>query len=629
MYVLQIKASTGQSLREYHISKKSFVVIGRDQSNDIILQDKRISKFHAALFCNENEQYFLQDLGSRNHTFVNSRKSDYYGPLNVGDEIGIEDYIIIFKETKKENSSGRNKIKLGSGNKGRNKKTQVSPHHSKTLEIDQLKDDSSSLLLLYKFHHVLGETLDLDEILQKIVQLIARSFDIDRIAIELFKNEDSHIPISVRYPDENIELQISKTIIRYLKSHSQAMIVHDATQDTRLTIEGKQAGSIVGQQIKSAIAIPLEIQGKVAGILYMDNNRQAGYFKQKDLLLFSVLGKDISSLLARCLNFEAAKPVKTSDLVGKSPNFIRMLERVNKIAETEDNILINGESGTGKELIANIIYKKSSRKARTLYTVNCAHFEESLVDSQLFGHNKGAFTGAMQEKIGLFEVADGATIFLDEIDKLSSRVQAKLLRVLQFGEFQRVGELHKTTKTDVRIIAAASKNLEEEIEKENFIGELFARFRFPIQIPPLRERKEDIPLLAGYFLFKYRERNKQIRIGRLSYQCIQFLMSYDWPLNIRELENKVISAITFAKNQTIEPNLFELRMQKKQIPKSLEEMEKEHIRSVLEYTNGNIENAMKILGVQKQTVYNKLKKYSLHEYVDKAREKKRSFLKRK
>ncbi|HXI92311.1 MAG TPA: sigma-54 dependent transcriptional regulator [Blastocatellia bacterium] len=242
------------------------------------------------------------------------------------------------------------------------------------------------------------------------------------------------------------------------------------------------------------------------------------------------------------LREEIAKTSMFEEIVGASPLLRGLLTHVSKVAPTDSTVLITGETGTGKELVARAIHKRSRRSSRAFVSVNCAAIPPSLIASELFGHEKGAFTGAVQRRQGRFELADGGTIFLDEVGELSSEIQAMLLRVLQEREFDRVGGGWPIT-TNVRVIAATNRDLESAIEHNTFRSDLFYRLNvFPVVVPPLRERREDIPLLVEYFLHRFAKRAGK-RINKISKETLNIVESYDWPGNVRELQNVVERAV--------------------------------------------------------------------------------------
>ena len=305
------------------------------------------------------------------------------------------------------------------------------------------------------------------------------------------------------------------------------------------------------------------------------------------------------------------------EIVSRSKNFHKILRQIEQVASTDATVLILGESGTGKELIARAVHNISNRSKRPLVKVNCATLPANLIESELFGHERGAFTGAMERKIGRFELADGGTIFLDEIGELPLDLQSKLLRVLQEGEFERLGN-PKTIKVNVRIIAATNRNLETAIEKKEFREDLYYRLNvFPIFTPPLRERKEDVPLLVNHFIKKY-EGKMGRKITSVEPNVMDALCEYNWPGNIRELENLIERALILSRDNVLEYG--DWVPAKKQVAgeksgaKKMEDVEKEHILEVLKQTNWKVsgeKGAAKILGLNATTLEARMKKLGI------------------
>lgn len=309
-------------------------------------------------------------------------------------------------------------------------------------------------------------------------------------------------------------------------------------------------------------------------------------------------------------------------IIGKSRKISDLLEAIKKVAETSTTILITGESGTGKELVAHAIYMNSQRKDGPYIKVNCGAITEGLVESELFGHEKGAFTGAQTQKKGRFDRAQGGTIFLDEIGELNTMLQVKILRVLQEHEFERVGGTEEI-KADVRIITATNRDLDEMVRNGSFREDLLYRLKiFPIHLPPLRERKEDIPLLADHFIQKYaREMNKSTL--SISDDALNLLTNYHFPGNIRELANIIERAIILTSSGQILPNALPKDVIKGAYnPKkpafllppegiSLEEVEENFIRQALEAANGNQTHAAKLLGISRHTLIYRMEKFKM------------------
>jgi len=304
------------------------------------------------------------------------------------------------------------------------------------------------------------------------------------------------------------------------------------------------------------------------------------------------------------------------EIVGKSLSLRKVLEKVEQVAATDATVLIQGETGTGKELIARTIHHISSRSSSPLVKVNCATLPAALIESELFGHEKGAFTGALYRKMGRFELANGGTIFLDEIGDLPLEIQSKLLRVIQEGEFERIGS-NKTLKTDVRIIAATNRNLEAAVQKGEFRKDLYYRLNvFPIHVPPLRERPEDIPLLIHHFVQKYSKKIGR-KIDIIPAKIMRTLTSYSWPGNIRELENIIERAVIITNGRILQiGNWFttDAPVMNKEKIQSLREAERDYILKVLSLTNWRVSGpngAAQLLDINPQTLVSKMKKLGI------------------
>jgi DNA-binding NtrC family response regulator len=306
-------------------------------------------------------------------------------------------------------------------------------------------------------------------------------------------------------------------------------------------------------------------------------------------------------------------------VVGESKVMGKVLDLVEQVSKSDSTVLITGESGTGKEMLAREIHNHSPRKNGPFVVVDCGALVETLFESELFGHVKGSFTGAHETKHGRFEVANGGTIFLDEISNISLNIQAKLLRAIQEREVTRVGS-SKAIKVDVRIIAATNLDLSHAVKDGKFREDLFYRLSVvPIHLPPLRQRKEDIPLLVDHFLTKYNKRAKK-QINKINQDVLKALMEYDWPGNIRELENTIERAVVLSKNDEIQTedllyhgissasSFLTLMIGKY---KSLEEIEKEYIKAVLQAHHWNKSHAANILGIDRKTLLAKIKKYNI------------------
>lgn len=304
------------------------------------------------------------------------------------------------------------------------------------------------------------------------------------------------------------------------------------------------------------------------------------------------------------------------NIIGKSAKMQEIYELISDISHTDSTVLIQGESGTGKELIARAIHFNSPRKNKPFIVANCSAYSQNLLESELFGHEKGAFTGAIRRKIGRFELAHGGTIFLDEIGEVSPPTQLLLLRVLQDHRFERVGG-EETLEVDVRIIAATNKNLMEEIKKGTFREDLYYRLNvIPIFVPPLRERRDDISLLASHFLEKFNQ-EKGKKISGISPEVMEILLSHQWPGNVRELENVIEHAVIIAKKDEITPKDLPQYLLQKPLKEetlvTLQDYEKDLILKTLKELNWNKHKVAKKLKINRSTLYGKMKRYKLYK----------------
>jgi two-component system, NtrC family, response regulator AtoC len=324
---------------------------------------------------------------------------------------------------------------------------------------------------------------------------------------------------------------------------------------------------------------------------------------------------------------ELREKYKFENIVGTTPAMLAVYKTVARLVDSKATVLIQGESGTGKELIARAIHFNGPRAERPFVAVECASLAESLLESELFGHMRGAFTGAVETKKGLFEIADGGTIFLDEVAEISLGLQAKLLRVLQEQEIRRVGGT-QPIQLDVRVIAATNKDVEALVKAGRFREDLFYRLNVvTLHLPPLRERQEDIALLANHFLRKYSEVDHKL-ISHITPEAMELLCTYHWPGNVRELDHTIERAVTLTMNNALLPGDLPPRLQQQTVDPglntaqqllTLEELEKQHIQAVLRATEGNKKRAAQILGINRRSLYRMAKRYGLdfeHTRVD-------------
>jgi len=394
---------------------------------------------------------------------------------------------------------------------------------------------------------------------------------------------------------------------------------------------------------RAALVSPVRVGSHTFGLLGLVWSQPREVFKDQEIALVEGIADQIGTALQRdqlsaeVMRLKHALHERYGEdrIIGQAPAIRRAIELALNVADTQTSVMIQGESGTGKELLANLIHFNSGREDRPYIKLNCGAIPETLLESELFGHEKGAFTDARARRRGRFEEADGGTLFLDEVGEMSLGAQVRLLRVLQDGEFTRVGG-NDVLKSDVRIVAASNVNLEQAVDSGSFRRDLFYRLSvFPIQLPALRDRPEDIHLLVIHFLEHYKQRTGRFVQG-ISREALRSLISYDWPGNVRELENAIERAVIIAAGRQIElddlPSAITNAMSKREamlraerahaaregrstsleieVPSSMEEIERKAIEATLDYTSGDKTRAARLLAIGRKTIYRKLDQYN-------------------
>ena len=480
-----------------------------------------------------------------------------------------------------------------------------------------------NITLLYEITKALNEHLDLKRSLYKVLDILASSMEMVRGMITLLDPLRNEIHIEVahgisRSAIERVRYKLGEGVTGQVIETGKAVAIARISEEPRFLDRTASRRRQETREI-SFFCVPIKKGNQVIGALSVDRPYDEDYPLDDGRRLLSVIATMIASHVIkletirlenerlrdenRRLQGELKNKYTISNIVGSSNRMREVYQMVSQVCRSNATVLIRGESGTGKELVANSIHYNSQRASTPFVKVNCASLPSNLIESELFGHEKGAFTGAIKQKIGKFEMAHRGTIFLDEIGSINLDVQANLLRILQEKEFDRVGG-QRTIKVDVRVIAATNKNLEQAVEEGTFRGDLYYRLNvFPIYMPPLRERKTDILLLADYFLEKYaKENHKDIR--RFSTPAIDMLMQYHWPGNVRELENCIERAVLLCEEGVIHsyhlPPTLQTGKESGTLPAlSLEEavanLEKEMLIDSLKNTRGNISSAAKIL----------------------------------
>ena len=493
--------------------------------------------------------------------------------------------------------------------------------------------------LLYGITKALNEHLDLKRSLYKVMDILSSSMNMVRGTITILNPLRNEINIEVahgvpRNAMQRVTYKLGEGITGRVIETGKAVAIPKISEEPLFLDRTGSRKKKKGQD-HSFICVPVKKGKQVIGALSVDRPFDQSYSLKSGQKLLSVVATMLASHVIKLETIRLEKEhlkeenrrlqnvlkdkYSIGNIIGNSNKMREVFQMISQVSKSNATVLIRGESGTGKELVANSIHYNSHREKNPFIKVNCAALPATLIESELFGHEKGSFTGAIRQKIGKFELAHKGTIFLDEIGSLDLEVQANLLRILQEKEFERVGG-QRTIKADVRITAATNKNLEHSVEQETFRSDLYYRLNvFPIYLPPLRERKTDILLLADFFLEKYAVENSK-DIKRFSTPAIDMLMEYHWPGNVRELENCIERAVLLCEEGVIHsyhlPPTLQTGKESDTVPTlSLEDavanLEREMIIDSLKNTRGNITIAAKILQTTVRKFAYKAQKYGV------------------
>ncbi|MGA2976347.1 MAG: nif-specific transcriptional activator NifA [Spirochaetia bacterium] len=498
---------------------------------------------------------------------------------------------------------------------------------------------AEELSILFEISQILDSSLDLRTVVEPILEVITRSLGMKLATLTLLNRQTGEISIEAAYglsPSQKRRgrYKLGEGITgKVIQTGKPAIVPRIAEEPEFLDRTGARKSPEAGEL--SFLCVPIKMGREVIGALSADRPLSQAASLQEDARILSI----IASLIAQAVRLrqsaqeererlmeenlrlqdELKDRFRPSNIIGNSKAMQEVYQLIAQVSSGDTTVLLRGESGTGKELVAHAIHYASRRSAKPIIKVNCAALPEGVIESELFGHEKGAFTGAVAARKGRFELAQGGTLFLDEIGDLSPGMQIKLLRVLQEKEFERVGGI-TTIKVDVRIIAATNRELEKLIEKEQFRQDLYYRLNvFPIHIPPLRERRTDILLLADYFAERYsRQNHKNVR--RISTPAIDMLMAYHWPGNVRELENCIERAVLLSDDDVIHGHHLPPTLQTAEasgtvphgtLRAAVERVEKELLAEALKSARGNMTSAAAALGITERIMGLRVHKYRI------------------
>jgi Nif-specific regulatory protein len=592
------------------------VSIGREASNGIAVVDPSVSRKHCALH-GEDGKFRVHDLGSRNGTVVNGTPvKDTW--LKHGDEIAVGDSSFLFL-VEDELSTAVGRVEWEELQHTA-ETTILHPRDVVYLQPERLQkalpansEVARNLNALLKISRAVHSIRDLDALQGQLLDLVFEVVPADRGAILLADREgqqfNSLFP-RMRQTGQTPLVRVSRTVVNQVLEQGLAILGTDVPRHGDL----RNVESLAESQVRSLLCVPLTIFQRVIGCIYLDSSNHGSRLQEEHLELVTAIAGISAVALENARRLQwlekenerlMAEMSQERSLVGEGEKMKEVYQFLKKVAATDSTVLIEGESGTGKELAARALHRNSPRANKPFVAINCAAIPETLLESELFGHERGAFTGAAGLKRGKLEGADTGVVFLDEIGELAPALQAKLLRVLQEREFERVGGNHPT-KIDVRVIAATNCKLEQAVQEGKFRRDLYYRLAvLKMTMPALRERKDDIPMLARHFVQKHAKQCK-VKPRPISREAMSCLVNYDWPGNVRELENAIEHALVLGASEMILPeDLPESLLERNRAPEMTEAkyhaavkaLKKQLIRNAVEQTQGSYADAARLLGL--------------------------------
>jgi transcriptional regulator with GAF, ATPase, and Fis domain len=613
--------------------------VGRDPNNVVAISDPSVSRKHCLLRREDDGRFQLKDLESRNGTLVNGVAVKEYW-LRHGDEIATGDSIFLFLVEEDERVLAASRVEFDDRKPTAETRT-INPKDVVYLQPDRLLQElpasspvARNLNALLKISRVVHAIRDLEELQAQLLDLIFEVVPAGRGAILLSDGpgqEFNSLYARTRQAGQHQLVRVSRTIARHVMKENVAMVGVDVAASDAL----RDVESLVASEVRSLLCVPLSVFDRTIGCIYLDSTTTANRFHEDHLqLMAAVAGISAVALdnarRAQWLEQENQRLTmeirQEQNLVGEGARIKEIFQFLARVGPSDSTVLIEGESGTGKELAARALHRNSPRSNKPFTAINCAAIPETLLETELFGHERGAFTGAAAQKKGKLEVADGGVVFLDEIGELAPALQVKLLRVLQEREFDRVGGTHPI-KIDVRLIAATNRDLEEAVRKAEFRQDLYYRLAVvKLTMPPLRERREDIPMLTRHFVQKNAKRCK-VKPKPLSREAMAALVNYEWPGNVRELENAVERALVMGSSDVILLEDLPESLLEQEAPEemhegryhaSVKELKKQLILNAVEQTRGNYVDAAGILGVHPNYLHRLIRNLGLKDELNRA-----------
>jgi transcriptional regulator with GAF, ATPase, and Fis domain len=608
------------------------VTIGREASNGIAVVDPSVSRKHCVLSAQDG-RFRVRDLDSRNGTLVNGNGVEEQW-LQHGDEIAAGDSSFLFLIEEEDLTRAEGRVEFEDAQASA-ETTILHPRDVVYLQPDRLLRElpatsrvARNLNALLKISRIVHAIRDLNDLQGQLLDLIFEVVPASRGAILLADREGHQFNsmfARMRQAGNAPFVKVSRTVARQVLEQGVAMLGSDVPGSDEL----REVESLAASQVRSLLCVPLTVFQRVIGCIYLDSDSLSNRLNEEHLQLVTAIAGISAVALENARRLQwleqenerlTVEVSQDRSLVGEGPRIKEVYQFLKRVAPTDSTVLIEGESGTGKELAARALHRNSPRASKPFVAINCSAIPESLLESDLFGHERGAFTGAAVQKKGRLEVADGGVVFLDEIGELAPALQAKLLRVLQEREFERVGGTHPI-KVDIRLIAATNCNLEQAVREGKFRQDLYYRLAvLKITMPTLRERQEDIPMLVRHFVQKHAKRCK-VKPRPISREALSCLVNYDWPGNVRELENAIERALVLGNSEMILPeDLPESLLERTPQPEMTEakyhaavkELKKQLILDAVEQTH-SYADAARMLGVHPNYLHRLIRNLELKE----------------
>ncbi len=645
--VITLLVPSGKGILRRSFNQET-VLIGRSDKNDLVVNDTKASRYHCRIVSKDGA-CVLEDRGSRNGTSLNGHQVLREG-LSPGDRIAIGDEVIFFD---REPEGDR---------------TVAADRRDDREIIAQLTRERSNLLRLAEINKALNTEIDVHRLLELIIDAVIELTNAERGFLITVKDGEMEFEVARNFMEaavENPEVAVSRSIASQVMSKLKPVMSINAREDERFST----VQSIINLGLRSVLCVPLLVRTECVGAVYVDNRLNKGVFSDENRAVIEAFAdqaaiavdnarrmheqreknvelerakkeldrmnrglvdtvrsqsSELKKARARLEGSGRAKGIRYhyGSIVGSSSAITELVALLERIIDSDYPVLIQGESGTGKDLVAGAIHFNSRRAPQPYVTENCAALPETLLESELFGHEKGAFTGALSRRKGLLETAHGGTLFLDEVGDMSQGMQTKLLRFLQDGSFRPVGGT-RTVRVDVRIISASNQSLDDLVDEGRFRQDLFYRLNvLPVNIPPLRDRREDIPELVAHFaaLLSGEVGREDLKIDP---EVIDLFCKYHWPGNVRDLENELRRLVTLADDR-IAVDLVSERIRRNptttllldeiedlDLASKVEAIEKHEIADAMRLCDGNKSKAARRLGISRFTLQRKIDKYGL------------------